>query len=84
MGWMPSATSPGEIPLEAHDGEKIEVAVARINRLRILGARLTGKGKEVDNGDEPWQCMTKLAAMLKTAPSIRVLLSSEDIIDGQV
>jgi hypothetical protein len=33
-------------------------------------------------GDEPWQCMTKLAGMLKKAPSIRVLLGTEDIIDG--
>jgi rapamycin-insensitive companion of mTOR len=82
MGWMPSATSPGEIPEEAHNAGMIENAVALINRLRDLGRRMTGKGKEVDMGDEPWQCMTKLAGMLKKAPSIRVLLSTEDIIDG--
>jgi rapamycin-insensitive companion of mTOR len=82
MGWLPSATSPGEIAEEAHSAGMIENAVAHINRLRVLGGRMTGKGKEVDRGDEPWQCMTKLAGMLKTAPSIRVLLSTEDIIDG--
>jgi len=79
---MPSATSPGEIPEEAHNAGMIEIAVALINRLRDLGRRMTGKGKEVDMGDEPWQCMTKLAGMLKKAPSIRVLLGTEDIIDG--
>lgn len=82
MGWMPSGTSPGEIPEEAHNAGMIETAVAHINRLRVLGARMNGKGKEVDRGEEPWQCMTKLAGMLKKAPSIRVLLSSGDIIDG--
>jgi hypothetical protein len=82
MGWMPSATSPGEIPEEAHNAGMIENAVGHINRLKVLGGRLTGKGKEVDMGDEPWQCMTKLAATLKKAPSIRVLLATEDIIDG--
>jgi rapamycin-insensitive companion of mTOR len=79
---MPSATSPGETAEEAHNAGMIENAVALINRLRDLGRRMTGKGKEVDMGDEPWQCLTKLAGMLKKAPSIRVLLSTEDIIDG--
>lgn len=82
MGWRPSGTSPGEISEEAHNAGMIESAVGYINRLRTLGARMTGKGKEVDKGDEAWQCMTKLAAMLKQAPSMRVLLSAEDIIDA--
>jgi hypothetical protein len=83
MGWIPSATSPGELA-EEHNAGMIETAVAYIDKLRALGAKVSGKGKskEVDTGDEAWQCMTKLAGMLKKAPSMRVLLSAEDIIDG--
>jgi rapamycin-insensitive companion of mTOR len=83
MGWMPS-TSPGEAGQEAHNAGLIENAVATIARLRSLGARATGKGKVADRGDEAWQCMTKLAGMLKQTPSMRVLLSAEEIVDGFV
>jgi hypothetical protein len=82
MGWRPSGTSPGDISEEAHNAGMIEIAVGYINRLRTLGARMTGKGKEKDRGDEAWQSLTNLAALLKKAPSMRVLLSVEDIIDA--
>lgn len=81
MGWVPS-TSPGEVEPGAHNAGLIENAVAFVARLRALGARAAGKGKEVDRGDEAWQCMTKLAGILKAAPSMRVLLSADEVIDG--
>jgi hypothetical protein len=81
MGWIPS-TSPGDIAEEGHSAGMIENAVATIARLRLLGSKMSGKGKEVERGDEAWQCMTKLAGMLKKAPSARVLLSADEIIDG--
>lgn len=85
LGWLPSASSPGDIAEEEnHSAAMIEVAVANIARLRELGTRRTVKGKEVDRGDEACQCMTKLATMLKKTPALRLLLSADDIVERSV
>ena len=99
MGWgygpAATASSPGDIEEEEAEHQQqqqsagmIESAVAYITRLRELstssGKRRTKKGKEVDRGDEACQCMIKLAALLKKTPSLRYLLSVDDLIEGYV
>ena len=81
MGWGPSASSPGDIAEEHYSAGMIETAVDLINRLREQGTRRSGKGKERDRGDEACQCMTKLAGLCKKTPSLRLLLSVDEIIE---
>lgn len=85
-----TASSPGDIEEEERQQQQsagmIESAAAYIHRLKELssGKRRTKKGKEVDRGDEACGCMVKLAALLKKTPSLRYLLSTDDIIEGCV
>lgn len=82
LGWLPSASSPADVAEEeTHSAGMIETAVAMIARLKDLGTKRTVKGKEVDRGDEAYSSMSKLAGMLKKTPSLRLLLSMDDLVE---
>jgi hypothetical protein len=48
--------------------ETVSVTLRRLREITRRSAR--GKGKEVERGDEPWDCLTRIADMLKKSDTL--------------
>lgn len=62
-------------------GVLVETISVTLRRLREMTRRSgRGKGKEVERGDEPWNCLTRVADMLKKSPGLRDNISFTELV----
>lgn len=62
-------------------GVLVETVSVTLRRLREISRRLgRGKGKEVERGDEPWDCLTRVADMLKKSSALRVNINVRELV----
>jgi hypothetical protein len=77
-------SSPGDLALP--EDENISVLLESVNlalrRLQELGKPVQGKGKgrEVEIGDEVWDCLNRLTEAMKKAEELRAVVSAEEVI----
>lgn len=58
-----------------------ETAAVMVHRLRELGYAV-GKGKEADQSDEAWDCLTRLTELFKKSPTLYRRLEITEIIQA--
>lgn len=73
-------------PEEENSGVLLETLSVTLRRLREISRRsaMSRKGKEVERGDEPWDCLTRVADMLKKATGLRQSLSVTELVNRLV
>ncbi|ORY28003.1 Rapamycin-insensitive companion of mTOR, middle domain-domain-containing protein [Naematelia encephala] len=63
-----------------HQAVMLETFGVQLRRLRDLN-REKGKGKASDRGDEEWECLTRLAEVLKKSDGLKGLVDVEEVVE---
>jgi rapamycin-insensitive companion of mTOR len=66
-------------------GILVDTVSVTLRRLREISRRMgKGKGKEVERGDEPWECLTRVADMLKKCVGLKGSINIRELVQRYV